>query len=84
MQTVFEDFADVFGVETNAEVSFDKYGDTLGSPQVVGPAVASGSLEQQFFELAKLFVAEFGSRARMGFGGESIGMLLRGLSPAVK
>src|SRR5207244_8523505 len=81
-QTLFEDFADVFGVVVDRPVSADQGGDTVCGPQVVGPAVLLGALPEELLQLLELPVPQTGawtgegSRLEPAFGA-------RQASPAV-
>src|SRR5262249_42715445 len=65
-----EHFADVLGVEIDAEVAEDDLLDAGCGPQVVGPAVLRGALQQEGLQLVELVVGEGGGAAdRLGVEG---------------
>ncbi len=70
-QASLEDDTDVFGVVANAEVASDQAGDAVGGPQVVGPTVLAGPLEQEVFDLSPLLGGELGFGSEQGLGGQS-------------
>ena len=84
VEALFEDLADVLGVVGEAEVAADDRGDALGRPQLGGPAVGAGAVQQQVFEVLQLVVAQARGRARVGLGGQAVGMRAGGLAPAVE
>src|SRR5215469_14837621 len=71
-QTLFEDLADVLGVEGDAEALADQPCDPAGRPQLVGPAMLLSSLQQQAFELTQVVVGQAGCGAGGRFGIEAL------------
>src|SRR5204863_6839878 len=65
--------ADMLGVVVQLEMPLDEDGDAGGGPQLVGPAVALGSLLEQFGEAGQVVVGE-ARLADAGDGGESLGL----------
>src|SRR6516165_4736534 len=57
-QTLLEDLADVLGVQGDAQSFADQACDTVGGPQLVGPAVSFSALQEEAFELAQVVVGE--------------------------
>src|SRR4029077_14378742 len=69
-------------VEGDAEALLDESGDTVGSPQLVGPAVLFGALAEEAFEFAQLVVGESGRGTGDGSCVQSVGLLSHA-SPAM-
>src|ERR1700722_4132615 len=71
-QTPLEDLADMLGVVGNAEVASDHFADAGRSPQVVGPAVPGGALQEQHLQLLELGIGK-ARLATQRLGGEATG-----------
>ena len=59
-------------MKRHAEVSVNEFGDALGGPQLVGPAMRLRSLAEQAVEFALLLEGQACRWARVWFGGESV------------
>jgi hypothetical protein len=56
VQPLFENLADVFGMEGDAEALPNEACDAVGGPQFIVPTVRFSSLEQQLLQLFQLSV----------------------------
>lgn len=74
-QTLFEDFTHVFRVEGDAQALLDKACHAIGGPQLVGPAVFLGTLQQKAFEFAEMVVGKSWRGAGQGPGVQAVGFL---------
>jgi hypothetical protein len=57
VEAAFEDLANMFGVEGNAEVPADECGNARGRPEIVEPTVGGGPLQEQVLQVDQLGVA---------------------------
>jgi len=62
----------VFGVVVHAEAAADEGGHAGGSPQLVGPAVLVGTLQEEAFQFVQVVVGEPRGGAGDGFGVEAM------------
>ena len=72
----------MLGVVLQPEVPVNDGGDAVGSPELVGPAVMLGPLEQELFEVVQLLRAEARRRPRMRLGVQA-GLAVREAPPAM-
>src|ERR1700721_965311 len=70
-QTLLEDLADVFGVILQPKTAFDDGGHAVSCPELVGPAVVLGPLQEELLQLADLLLAEAWGGAFVGRGGQT-------------
>jgi hypothetical protein len=71
LQALLEDLADVFGVVANAEVALNQAGDTIRGPELVGPTMLLGPLQQESLQLAQLVRGEARGGTGVGLAGQT-------------
>lgn len=82
VESFAEDAADVIVMERDAEVPLNEDGDASAGPQLGGPAVGFGSLQEELGEAFVLRGRQACGRSRMGLGYEAVGAF-REFEPAV-
>ena len=62
----------MLGMVRDAQAFAEQAGDAAGGPQLVGPAVRLGALEQELFQKAELVVGKAWGVARVGTGLQAV------------
>src|SRR5690348_510369 len=75
VQAVTQKPADMVVMESHAEVTANEFGDPSAGPQLRGPTVRLGTLQQQSLQATMLRDRQACRRTGMGFRGQAVGFL---------